>query len=41
MEASAMRTIGAGTFLLINPRFVKPFVKKAAPENAGGLEISV
>ena len=35
-----MRTIGAGTFLLINPRFVKPLVKNAAPENAGGLEIS-
>lgn len=28
MEACATRTIGADTFLLINPRFVKPFVKE-------------
>ena len=28
MEACVMRTIGAGTFLLINPRFVKAFVKE-------------
>ena len=28
MEAYATRTIGAGAFLVINPRFVKPFVKE-------------